>query len=58
MLDTVSTEMLLKLQKDHVDRHGKLVKVLGMSLDWRINNCTDGQHKKVQLVFRLLKPFG
>lgn len=56
-LDTAPTEMFTKWQKDHQDRRDELVKVLGVNLDWRMNECSDGQRKKVRLMFKLLKPF-
>ena len=56
-LDTAPTEMFTKWQADHVERRDELVKVLGVNLDWRLNECSDGQRKKVRLMFKLLKPF-
>ena len=56
-LDTAPTEMFVKWQKDHAERRDELVKVLGVNLDWRLNECSDGQRKKVRLLFKLLKPF-
>lgn len=56
-LDTAPTEMFVKWQKDYKERRDELVKVLGVNLDWRMNECSDGQRKKVRLMFKLLKPF-
>lgn len=56
-LDTTPTEMFVKWQRDHPERRDELVKVLGVNLDWRMNECSDGQRKKVRLLFKLLKPF-
>eukprot|EP00584_Thalassiosira_punctigera_P000151 CAMPEP_0172535652 /NCGR_PEP_ID=MMETSP1067-20121228/7561_1 /TAXON_ID=265564 ORGANISM="Thalassiosira punctigera, Strain Tpunct2005C2" /NCGR_SAMPLE_ID=MMETSP1067 /ASSEMBLY_ACC=CAM_ASM_000444 /LENGTH=667 /DNA_ID=CAMNT_0013320593 /DNA_START=121 /DNA_END=2124 /DNA_ORIENTATION=+ len=56
-LDTAPTEMFTKWQADHIERRDELVKVLGVNLDWRLNECSDGQRKKVRLMFKLLKPF-
>lgn len=56
-LDTAPTEMFVKWQKDHSARRDELVEVLGVNLDWRLNECSDGQRKKVRLLFKLLKPF-
>lgn len=56
-LDTAPTEMFVKWQKDHKERRDELVKVLGVNLDWRLNECSDGQRKKIRLMFKLLKPF-
>jgi len=56
-LDTAPTEMFTKWQSDNRERRDELVKVLGVNLDWRLNECSDGQRKKVRLMFKLLKPF-
>eukprot|EP00592_Proboscia_alata_P023913 CAMPEP_0194444218 /NCGR_PEP_ID=MMETSP0176-20130528/127139_1 /TAXON_ID=216777 /ORGANISM="Proboscia alata, Strain PI-D3" /LENGTH=727 /DNA_ID=CAMNT_0039270561 /DNA_START=116 /DNA_END=2301 /DNA_ORIENTATION=+ len=56
-LDTAPTEMFVKWQEDNKERRDELVKVLGVNLDWRMNECSDGQRKKVRLLFKLLKPF-
>ena len=54
-LDTAPTEMFTKWQADHVERRDELVKVLGVNLDWRLNECSDGQRKKVRpIMFKLL----
>lgn len=56
-LDTAPTEMFVKWQNDNVERRDELIKVLGVNMDWRMNECSDGQRKKVRLMFKLLKPF-
>ena len=56
-LDTCPTEMFVKWQKDNKERRDELIKVLGVNMDWRMNECSDGQRKKVRLMFKLLKPF-
>mmetsp|Transcript_11030 Transcript_11030/g.12787 ORF Transcript_11030/g.12787 Transcript_11030/m.12787 type:complete len:637 (-) Transcript_11030:508-2418(-) len=56
-LDTAPKEMFVKWQNDHHERRDELVKVLGVNLEWRMNECSDGQRKKVRLMFKLLKPF-
>lgn len=56
-LDTTPREMFVQWQKDHSDRRDELVRVLGVNMDWRLNECSDGQRKKVRLMFKLLKPF-
>ncbi|KAL7439505.1 hypothetical protein ACHAXM_006744 [Skeletonema potamos] len=56
-LDTTPEEMFVKWQKDHPDRRDELIKVLGVNMEWRMNECSDGQRKKVRLMFKLLKPF-
>ena len=56
-LDTAPTEMFVKWQNDNKARRDELVKVLGVNLKWRMNECSDGQRKKIRLMFKLLKPF-
>ena len=56
-LDIAPKVMFVKWQKDHHEQHDELVKVLGVNLDWRMNECLDGQRKKVWLMFKLLKLF-
>merc|ERR1711924_252096 len=31
--------------------------VLGINLDWRMHECSDGQRKKVRIMLKLLRPF-
>lgn len=56
-LDTAPTEMFKKWQETHKERRDELIQVLGINMDWRMNECSDGQRKKVRLMFKLLKPF-
>lgn len=56
-IDCAASEMFVKWQADHVERRDELVKVLGINLNWRMNECSDGQRKKVQIMIKLLKPF-
>lgn len=56
-LDTAPTEMFKKWQETHKDRRDALIQVLGINMNWRMNECSDGQRKKVRLLFKLLKPF-
>ena len=56
-LNTTPTEMFVKWQQDNSERRDELIKVLGVNMDWRMNECSDGQRKKIRLLFKLLKPF-
>jgi CCR4-NOT complex subunit CAF16 len=56
-IDCAASEMFVKWQTEHVERRDELVKVLGIDLNWRMNECSDGQRKKVQIMIKLLKPF-
>merc|ERR1712071_564228 len=56
-VDCAASAMFEQWQKDHVERRDELVKVLGIDLNWRMNECSDGQRKKVRIMIKLLKPF-
>jgi len=49
--------MFEKWQEQYVDRRNELVEILGIDLNWRMNECSDGQRKKVRIMIKLLKPF-
>ena len=36
-------------EKYFVERRDELVRVMGINLDWRLNECSDGQRKEVLL---------
>ena len=56
-IDCAASEMFVKWQTENAERRDELVKVLGIDLNWRMNECSDGQRKKVQIMIKLLKPF-
>lgn len=56
-MDCAASEMMEAWQKKYVTRRDELVKVLGINLDWRMHQCSDGQRKKVRIMIKLLKPF-
>ena len=35
-------------QEENLERRDELVRVMGINLDWRMNECSDGQRKKVR----------
>ena len=43
--------------RDNIERRDELVEVLGIDLDWRMHEVSDGQRKRVQIMIALLKPF-
>mmetsp|Transcript_16020 Transcript_16020/g.15429 ORF Transcript_16020/g.15429 Transcript_16020/m.15429 type:complete len:349 (-) Transcript_16020:4-1050(-) len=55
--DVAASEMMTKWQDQNKERRDELVKVLGINLDWRMNECSDGQRKKVRIMIKLLRPF-
>merc|ERR1712194_203247 len=56
-VDCAASQMFEKWQAEHQDRRDELVKCLGIDLNWRMNECSDGQRKKVRIMIKLLRPF-
>merc|ERR1712194_446047 len=56
-IDCAASEMFVDWQAKYADRRDEIVKVLGIDLKWRMNQCSDGQRKKVRIMIKLLKPF-
>jgi len=56
-MDSAASEMMATWQEKYMDRRDELVKVLGINLNWRMHECSDGQRKKVRIMIKLLKPF-
>lgn len=56
-MDIAARDMMKKWQEDNLERRDELVRVLGINLDWRMHECSDGQRKKVRIMLKLLRPF-
>jgi CCR4-NOT complex subunit CAF16 len=56
-MDCAASEMMAKWQDQNKERRDELVRVLGINLNWRMHECSDGQRKKVRIMIKLLKPF-
>ncbi len=56
-VDCAASEMMANWQEQFKDRRNELVRVLGINLDWRMHECSDGQRKKVRIMIKLLRPF-
>merc|ERR1719424_839429 len=56
-MDIAAREMMQKWQEENLERRDELVRVLGINLDWRMHECSDGQRKKVRIMLKLLRPF-
>lgn len=39
------------------DRRQKLIDLLEINLEWRLNKVSDGQRRRVQICMGLLKPY-
>lgn len=56
-MDIAARDMMAQWQAEHPARRDELVRVLGINLDWRMHECSDGQRKKVRIMIKLLRPF-
>jgi CCR4-NOT complex subunit CAF16 len=56
-MDCAASEMMAGWQEKNKERRDELVKVLGINLNWRMHECSDGQRKKVRIMIKLLNPF-
>lgn len=55
--DIKARDLMKVWQEENIERRDELVRVMGINLDWRMNECSDGQRKKVKIMIKLLKPF-
>ena len=56
-MDCAASEMMTAWQEQFKERRDELVKVLGINLNWRMHECSDGQRKKVRIMIKLLRPW-
>jgi CCR4-NOT complex subunit CAF16 len=56
-VDIAARDMMKGWQEDNLERRDELVRILGINLDWRMHQCSDGQRKKVRIMLKLLRPF-
>jgi CCR4-NOT complex subunit CAF16 len=49
--------MMKKLQEDFPERREELIKLLGIDINWRMHQVSDGQRRRVQIFIGLLRPF-
>lgn len=56
-MDIAARDMMKVWQDENLERRDELVRVLGINLDWRMHECSDGQRKKVRIMIKLLRPF-
>jgi CCR4-NOT complex subunit CAF16 len=49
--------MMSNWQGQFKERRDELVRILGINLDWRMHECSDGQRKKVRIMIKLLRLF-
>lgn len=57
MADIPVHKMMERLQQSYPDRRDELVEMLGIDLNWRMHQLSDGQRRRVQLLLGLIRPF-
>lgn len=57
MADIPVRNMMEKLQNSYPDRRDELLEMLGIDLDWRMHQLSDGQRRRVQIFLGLVRPF-
>lgn len=57
MADIAVRDMMKKLQESYPERRDNLVDILGINLDWRMHQLSDGQRRRVQIMIGLIRPF-
>jgi len=57
MADIPVHGMMERLQSQYPERRDELVEMLGIDLNWRMHQLSDGQRRRVQLLLGLIRPF-
>merc|ERR1719261_2471019 len=57
MADIPVHAMMERLQQSYPERRDELVEMLGIDLNWRMHQLSDGQRRRVQLLLGLVRPF-
>ena len=57
MADIPVHGMMERLQNSYPDRRDELVEMLGIDLNWRMHQLSDGQRRRVQILLGLVRPF-
>lgn len=57
MADIPVHGMMQRLQESYPERRDELVEMLGIDLNWRMHQLSDGQRRRVQLLIGLIRPF-
>tara|TARA_B110000305_G_C18967250_1_gene415431 strand:- start:265 stop:465 length:201 start_codon:yes stop_codon:yes gene_type:complete len=48
--------MMEKLQNEYPERRDKIIHLLNINPDWMMNELSDGQRRRVQLLLQLVRP--
>lgn len=57
MADIAVKDMMRKLQESYPQRRDELVDILGIDLEWRMHQLSDGQRRRVQIMIGLVRPY-
>jgi CCR4-NOT complex subunit CAF16 len=57
MADIAVKDMMKKLQESYPTRRDELVDMLGIDLNWRMHQLSDGQRRRVQIMIGLVRPY-
>lgn len=57
MADIAVKNMMERLQASYPERREELVAMLGIDLNWRMHQLSDGQRRRVQILLGLIRPF-
>merc|ERR1719284_1288167 len=49
--------MMSNLQAEYPERRDELIDILGIDMNWRMHQVSDGQRRRVQLFLGLVRPF-
>ncbi len=55
--DISAGKMIFGVEGIDPDRRDRLIRLLDVDLDWRLNKVSDGQRRRVQIAMGLLKPY-
>lgn len=55
--DIAVKDMMLDVQRRYPERRDKLMKLLDIDPDWRMNAVSDGQRRRVQLLLSMMPPY-
>jgi CCR4-NOT complex subunit CAF16 len=45
------------LQEEYPQRRDELIRLLGIDVNWRLHQVSDGQRRRVQIFLGLIRPF-
>ncbi|GKY95582.1 hypothetical protein MPSEU_000519500 [Mayamaea pseudoterrestris] len=57
MADIAVSNMMEKLQASYPERREELLDMLGIDVNWRMHQLSDGQRRRVQIFLGLIRPF-